>query len=146
MGVERIDYIEYKLVSQLGEGGGVVEFIVKPQMTNAYIDLKNSRLHLKFKITHNANKGIKVAVAPINNFLHSVFSQVELTLNQQVISPEISTSYAYKSYLDTLLNEGHVMTNSHQKTAQMFYLDSSDKMDNTNVDPKHPFNAGMVIS
>jgi len=144
-GVERIDYIDYKPISQLGDGGGgLVEFIIKPQTSNAYIDLGRSKLEIKFKILHNAPDGKAVDFGPVNNFLYSLFSQVELSLNQQVISPDIGTSFSYKAYFDTLLNEGHPSSNSYQRLLQMFYMDTTDQMDNTNLDVKKRFNAGLV--
>lgn len=45
--------------------------------------------------------------APINNWLHSMFSQVDIILNQRNISPPAS-HYHYKAYIETLLNYGNL--------------------------------------
>ena len=42
-------------------------------------------------------------VAPANNFLHSLFRQVDVYLNGKQVTPAMGT-YAYRSYIETLLN------------------------------------------
>ena len=46
-----------------------------------------------------------VAVAPINNTLHSLFSQIEVSLNNVDVS-SATTTYSYRAYIETHLNYG----------------------------------------
>lgn len=71
----------------------------------------------------------KEKIAPVNNLLHSLFSQVDVYLNQKLISPPNNT-YAYKAYIETLLNYGSAAKNSHL-TSGLWYADTSGKMNNT---------------
>uniref|UniRef100_A0A6V7J919 Uncharacterized protein n=1 Tax=Bracon brevicornis TaxID=1563983 RepID=A0A6V7J919_9HYME len=52
------------------------------------------------------------AVGPINNFLHSMFSQVDVSFNQKLVSPP-NNAYAYRAYIETLLNYGRDAKNGH---------------------------------
>jgi hypothetical protein len=45
------------------------------------------------------------AVGPANNLFHSLFSQVDVAINDQLICPSTHT-YAYKAYLENLCNYG----------------------------------------
>ena len=44
-----------------------------------------------------------VAVAPINNTLHSLFSPIDVSLNDMNVSSE-TTTYPYRAYIETHLN------------------------------------------
>ena len=48
-------------------------------------------------------KSILKNVGPVNNFMHSIFNQVNVFFNQKpVFRP--NNAYAYRSYIETLLN------------------------------------------
>ena len=51
-------------------------------------------------------------VAPVNNFLHSLFNQVDVFFNEKAVSPP-SNSYAYRAYIETLLNYSNEAKKSH---------------------------------
>ncbi|MCB2621752.1 hypothetical protein KQ786_15240, partial [Listeria monocytogenes] len=42
----------------------------------------------------------KDVVAPVNNFLHALFNQVDVSLNDKLISSSAG-SYAYRAYIET---------------------------------------------
>ena len=42
-------------------------------------------------------------VAPVNNYLHSLFNEVDVFSNQKAVSPP-SNAYAYRTYIETLFN------------------------------------------
>ena len=46
-----------------------------------------------------------VAVAPINNTLHSLLSQIDVSFNDVNVS-SATTTYRYKAYIETHLNYG----------------------------------------
>ena len=66
-------------------------------------------------------------VGPVNNFMHSLCNQVDVFFNQKPVSPPIN-AYAYRAYLETLLNYGPAAKNSHL-TSVLWYNDSVGKMD-----------------
>ena len=81
------------------------------------MDLRKSRLHVKCRILQGdgstlppvpigVNVPDEVKVGPVNNLLSSLWSQVDVSLQQQVITPSVSTNYPYKAYIDTLLTSG----------------------------------------
>ncbi|KAK3106394.1 hypothetical protein FSP39_019074 [Pinctada imbricata] len=76
------EWIEFRPVNQLGEDAAI-EFHVVPQ-SSGYLDLKQSRLNVKIKITKGDGSAVTEAdvVAPINLLLHSLFSQVECQMQQ----------------------------------------------------------------
>ena len=49
------------------------------------------------KLSHTKNVG------PLNNFMHSIFNQVDVFFTQKPVSP-LNNAYAYRSYIETLLN------------------------------------------
>ena len=49
---------------------------------------------------------------PINFILHSMFTQGNLSLNQQIVIPDICVNYSYKAMTDILLNSTNDMIES----------------------------------
>ncbi len=66
-------------------------------------------------------------VGIVNNFLQSLFKQVDVFPKEKQVTQATST-YAYCAYLVTLLNYGPAAKDS-QLTASMFYKDKAGKMD-----------------
>ena len=81
---------------------------------------RNTRLHGARAISNE-----KVGI--VNNFLHSLFKQVDVFLKEKQVTQATGT-YAYRAYLETLLNYGPAAKQS-QLTAAMFYKDTAGKMD-----------------
>lgn len=113
-----------------------IEFLVTSS-GDEYIDLAHTAIHIiaKIKVDAEVAAGTTPEVAPVNNWVHSMFSQVDVFLNQKCITPP-SNHYAYRSYIENLLNYGDIAKNSHL-TACMWYKDESAKFDAKN-------NAGYV--
>ncbi|CAF0802710.1 unnamed protein product [Brachionus calyciflorus] len=90
----------------------------------------------KLFLTPSTNTSIVLAtiiynadtVAPVNNFIHSLFSQVELSFNGQSLENS-NNVYPYKAYLTDLLNYGQDSKNSYLQS-QLFYKDDAIQMDN----------------
>ncbi|GFX44264.1 uncharacterized protein F54H12.2 [Trichonephila clavipes] len=91
-----------------------------------YIDLSQTQLYVKAKIVKVDNTPITKddTIGPVNLFLHSLFSQVDVSLTDRVVS-DSSNTYLYRSYIETLLNYGYDSKTS-QLTAELFYKDSDD--------------------
>ena len=68
-----------------------------------YIDLANTHLYIHAQIVKadGTNLPDGAEVGPVNLWLHSLFSQVDMSLNEKLISPS-SNTYPYRAYLDTV--------------------------------------------
>ncbi len=66
-------------------------------------------------------------VGVVNNFLHSLFKQVDVFLKEKQVTQATGT-YAYRAYLETLLNYGPAAKKS-QLTTSLFYKDTAGKID-----------------
>lgn len=128
--VESGKYVEYRPVSTL-QNGSPIEFDIASSGDD-YIDFANSYLHLKVKITraNGNNLADDDAVGPVNNFLHSLFSQVDVFLNGILVTSS-SNTYPYRAYIENLLSYGPAAKRS-QLTACLFYKDAAGKMDKAN--------------
>ena len=137
--IQNVEWIEYRPVSQITPGSAI-EFNI-PGTSTSYLDLKRSRLHIKVQIVNSDGRPIDLTskAALVNLPLHSLWSQVDLSLQQQVVS-SLGTNYPYKAYLDALLGTSA----SEKKCAlqtQMFYKDTASYMDST--DPPAGKNTGL---
>lgn len=90
---------------------------------------KQTMIHLKVKVVKNDGYNLpeNIIVGPVNNFLHSLFSPADTYLNQKLISPPNNT-YAYRSYVETLLNYGINAKQSHL-TRGLWCSDTAQHMD-----------------
>ena len=66
-------------------------------------------------------------VGVVNNFLHSLFKQVDVYLKEKQLKQAMGTC-SYRSYLETLLKYGP-STKESQLTAALFYKDMAGKFD-----------------
>ena len=88
-----------------------------------------TQLFVKAKITkgNGAALDAETKVGPVNLSLHSLFSQVDVSLNERLISPSTNT-YPYRAMIETLLNYGGDAESS-QLSMALFYKDTPGKMD-----------------
>ena len=123
-------FVEYRPISSLTDGAPI-EFDVTSSGDD-YLDLASSFLHIKAKIVRANGNAIEAAdtVGPVNNLLHSLFSQVDVSLNGTLITNSTNT-YPYRAYLENLLSYGPAAKRSHL-TAELFYKDEAGKMDKPN--------------
>ena len=121
---------EYHPISNLLDGSPI-EFNVSGT-PDEYIDLSQTKLHIKAKIFNadGTHLDADAQVAPANLFLHSLFSQCEVSLNERLVSAA-SNNYPYRAYLETLLNYGREAKES-QLTSALFIKDQAGKLDENN--------------
>ena len=125
--IEYGQWNHYKPLSSLTDDGPI-EFVV-PGHGDEYIDLSHTMLNMTVQIlksdgtvlTENDN------VAPVNYFLHALFSQVDVFLNQKLVSPPGNT-YAYRAMVETLVHYGPAAKLSHLQTA-LWFKDTAGHMD-----------------
>lgn len=114
----------YRPISSLADSAPI-EFIV-PAAGDEYLDLAHTTLHIVAEIKNKDNKDEATELGPINNWLHSIFSQVDVFLNQKCVTPP-SNNYNYRSYIENLLNYTENAKNSHL-TAGLWYKDQAGQM------------------
>ncbi|KAI0232430.1 hypothetical protein LSAT2_017253 [Lamellibrachia satsuma] len=85
-------------------------------------------LHVQVKVTRANGHVLDAdeAVGPVNNWLHSLYSQVDLYLNGTLVTSS-SNTYAYRAYIETLLSYGPD-AKSTQLTNQLWYKDTANRM------------------
>lgn len=109
-----------------------IEFLI-PGSGEEYIDLAHTTLHLvaRVKADEAAEANAKINLAPVNNWLHSIFSQVDIFLNQKCITPP-SNNYNYRAYVENLLNYGSDAKSSHLSSI-VWEKDDAGKMDELRI-------------
>ncbi len=102
--LEKGHWIDHQPVSSIADGG-TITFMCPG--TEAYVDLSKTILVVRAKVTKadGANLGAHKKVGVVNNFLHSLFKQVDVFLKEKQVTPAMGT-YNYRAYLETLLNYG----------------------------------------
>lgn len=116
----------HKPVASL-EGSSQFEFVVSGR-GEELIDLAHTELHLLVRVTKGDGSALvseEKVTAPVNNWLHALFSQVEISLNGRRISSP-SHTYGYRAYIETLLNYGPAAKKSHL-TSRLWYKDTAGK-------------------
>lgn len=140
LSVEDCEYITVKPLASL-ENDSPIEFAVPP--SEHYTDLSRTFLHVVASIVTDSGMGIVATddVGPINNFLHSMFSSVSLSLNSKLITTQ-SHMYGYKRLLEVLFNYNEAAKSTHQ-TLPLYYKDTPGKMedmkDNTGLEKRRSF-------
>ena len=124
--LEKELWIDHQPVSSVSDGGPIT--LLSPG-TKDYVDLAKTILVVRAKVTKaNGNDyDADEKVGIVNNFLHSLFKQVDVFLKEKQVTQATGT-YAYRAYLETLLNYGPAAKQS-QLMAAMFYKDTAGKMD-----------------
>jgi hypothetical protein len=126
--VEKSKFVDYYPVSTLSEDSAPIEFFV-PGNGEDYLDPSRMQLYIKAKIktADGEDLGAEDQIAPQNLFLQSLFSQVNVSLNDKLITPS-ATTYPYRAMIETLLNFGPAEKQS-QMTSGLYYKDTPGKMD-----------------
>ena len=128
--LERGRWIDYAPLSSMENPNSAITFLIAG--TDEYIDLSKTILTVTGKITKKdgtskLDGNDQSNVAPVNNFLHSLFRQVDVYLNGKQVTPAMGT-YAYRSYIETLLNYD-VSAKQSQFSSALYYKDTPGQMD-----------------
>jgi hypothetical protein len=127
--VETGHSLSYRPISSI-TSNAPIEFCIS-NSGDEYIDLAHTLLYLKVKIQRptraNGEQRVTDEVGPTNNFLHSLFTQVDVLLNQRCVTPP-SNNYNYRAYISNLLNYGQDAKNSHL-TSSLWYKDTAGSME-----------------
>jgi len=130
--IESAGYVHYKPLSSLGDGS-VIDFVVEGR-GDSYIDLGDTILAVTAKVVKNDNTPLDAndEVAPVNYFLHSLFSQVDIYLNQRLITPS-SNTYPYRAYIETCLGYDKSSKDTHLQMG-LYHKDTAGEFNTLGVD------------
>lgn len=127
--LESTHWIPYKPLTTL-DSSNTVEFSI-PGVGHEYIDPAHTLLYIKAKIVKADGSDIVAGdnsdATPVNYPLHALWSQVDVSLNQKVISHS-SMTYSYRAYIEALLNYDRSAKDSHL-TQRMWYQDTAGHFD-----------------
>lgn len=144
--VEDGEFIEYNPLAALSRNSPI-EFSIRSNSLD-YIDFGNTYLHVRAKITNEDGSDLaaETVVAPVNYFLHSLFSQVDVYLNDTLITNSNSL-YPYRAYIEATLSYSDEAKKG-QLSAAMYYpdtpghLDSLDETQNSGLKERKSMTAG----
>ncbi|XP_033222855.1 uncharacterized protein F54H12.2-like [Belonocnema kinseyi] len=130
--IEQANWIHYKPISSFRDSAPI-EFVV-PGSGDEYIDLAHTMLTIRARIlpltlpVANASGQMPEDTTPgtINNNLHSMLNQIDVYFNGKLVSPP-NDAYAYRAYIEILLNYSPDTKKSHLTTA-LWYDDTAGKM------------------
>ncbi|XP_063406204.1 uncharacterized protein F54H12.2-like [Mytilus trossulus] len=117
----------------LKSGTAPIEFTIAAQNSLEYIDLRKTQLYVRARIRHSDGSDLKPTeyVGPVNNFLHSMFSQVDITLQNKLVTSS-TAHYPYKAMIQTMLSFGSEAKKS-QLTSQLWKKDNAGHFDDNDV-------------
>ena len=129
LSLEKGRWIDYRPLSSVENPDSAITFLIAG--TNEYLDLSKTILYVEGKIMNNdgtseLSGGGQTNVAPVNNFLHSLFKQVDVYLNGKQVTPAMGT-HAYRSYIETLLNYD-VSAKKSQLSSALYFKDTARQM------------------
>jgi len=139
--MEHGNWVEYHPLTTVSDGSPI-EFDVSGTGDD-YIDFANTMLYVKAKVTKSDGTALAedAKAAPVNLFLHSLFSQVDISLNGTLITSSTNT-YPYRAMLETLLSYGQDAKTS-QLTSALYYKDTAGQMSSLDFTTAANINDGM---
>ena len=119
-------WVEHQPLTSL-DSEGPSEFML-PGTGDAYLDLTNTYLLIRAKVVrgYGTDLAADTQVAPVNNWLHSLFSQVDVYINDTLVTPS-SNTYPFRAYVETILSYG-AEAKKTQLTSQLWYKDTAGHM------------------
>lgn len=112
-----------------------LEFEIEGSSDN-YIDLQNLFISVQCKVKSAAGATLpadphEVKVVPVNNFLHSIFSVMSISINGQEI--EYEPNYPYRAYIESLVNMGKGAKTTHMECS-LWIQDKAGVIDSSEIE------------
>ena len=110
--------------------GGPIEFFVRGA-DGLYLDLNNSKLEVKIKITleNGNNLGNGDGVGPLNDLLNTMFQSIEMEMAGVLIT-DPNTKYAYRAVVENIINYNKLIADT-RLLAEGWTKDTADQMGTT---------------
>ncbi len=127
--IEHGHWVEHHPLATITDNGPI-EFSISGSGDD-YLDLANTYLYVRAQIVNADGSALAedAKVGPVNLWLHSLFSQVDLSLNEKLISPS-SNTYPYRAYMEMLLSYGPTAKESQMSTL-LWHKDTAGHLDAT---------------
>ena len=134
--VKEVKWINHRPSTQISNNGPL-EFNIAGT-SGEYCLLSKTRLHVKVKIKRGDGTDVDATdnVAFVNLALHSLFRQVDVSLNQTIITSTIGVNYPYKAMIDCLLSYDFSVKDS-QLQSEGYYKDTAYHMDDVLANSGH---------
>ena len=123
---ERGEWVAHHPISSLTDHSPL-EWQIAPDLEH-YSDISRAHLYLSLRLVKHdgsnqtdANKTAHGQIAPVDNIFHSLFSSVQLRVNNTVVTPS-DTFYPYRAYIENLMNGTPEARNSWMR-GELFYGD-----------------------
>ena len=121
--VEKVTYVDKRTITS-NPNDSPLEFQV-PESGHDFIDLKNTMLEIKLKVKNDKANLLRTdTVGPVNLLLQSLWSQIDIFMNNTRVS-DASTNYAYRAYIPTILTYG-TEAKCTWLTNQLFIKDTTE--------------------
>ena len=113
----------YHPIASLDSHHAPIKFLILPH-TEIYTDLSLAYLYIKFRILKQTGEDLDMdaKVFSINNFFHSMFSDIDLYINNKLITNN-SDTYPYRAYLGNLFSYGSDVKDNQLKAAEFWSED-----------------------
>ena len=113
--------------------GGPIEFFVRGA-DNLYLDLNNSKIEIKIKITleNGGNLPADAHVGPVNDLLNALFLSVEMELGGVLVT-DPNTKYAFRAIVENILNYNQLIANT-RLLAEGWKKDTAGQLAITNTE------------
>ena len=120
-------FTEYRPISIL-TSTGPIEFTISAENSN-YIDFANSFLYVRASVTKHDGTNLEAGseIAPECNFLHSLWSQIDVYLNGSLVT-QSNNNYPYRAYIENLMSFSQSAKTS-QLSSLLWYRNTSDHFD-----------------
>ena len=117
---------DYHPIASLDSHHAPIKFRI-PLHTEFYTDLSQAYLYIKFRILKQTGEDLDTdaKVFPINNFFHSMFSGIDLYINNKMITNN-SDTYPYRAYLENLFSYGSDVKDNQLKAAEFWSEDEPE--------------------
>ena len=126
LSLEKGRWIDYRPLSSVQNDDAAITFMISG--TDEYLDLSKTILVVEGTVeTGVAGSPVSASQAPVNNFLHSLFKQVDVYLNGKQVTPAMGT-YPYRAYIETLLNYD-VSAKKSQLSSALYFKDTPGHME-----------------
>ena len=124
--------IEYEYFADLTPKNTIIPgnpLLFEIEGSSDFVDLSRTALSVQIKLTDTDGGDITAEskCAPVNNVLHSLFSQVTVTMRDSVISHP-NNNYSYRAYIENLLNYSSASKETWMKNFG-FHQDEAGKFD-----------------
>ena len=125
------EVVEYRPIGILSEGSPI-EFNL-PGNSMQYLDLANSTLAVQVKVVHSINTPLVDVdkVTPVNLLFHALFRQIDLSIQQKLLTTDVGVNYPYLALFQVLTEGGSDSLPLNKLQSEFFFKDTPGHIDST---------------